>query len=137
MLEVFWRIYLNIIFWILLWMLTSLVIWNLNITLSTNLKYCYKLALNKKLKLITDGRGHKIFSEKATWPWNIWVYGLLGYDIFFEKFVKPYGPPSSPPPHPVPTYFRMLPKRMSSKYSIKCFNDQILFSHKLSPLSTI
>ena len=31
-LELFWRIYLNIIFWILLWMLTSLVIWNLNIT---------------------------------------------------------------------------------------------------------
>ena len=41
-LEVSWRIYLNIIFWILLWMLTTLVIWNLNITVSTTLKYCYK-----------------------------------------------------------------------------------------------
>ena len=41
-LEAFWRIYLNIIFWILLWMLTSLVIWSLNITVSTSLKHCYK-----------------------------------------------------------------------------------------------
>ena len=41
-LEVFCRIYLNIIFWMLLWMLTSLAIWNLNITLSTTLQYCYK-----------------------------------------------------------------------------------------------
>ena len=39
-------------FWILLWMLTSLVIWNLNITMSTTLKYCYKQALNRKLKLL-------------------------------------------------------------------------------------
>ena len=38
-LEVFWRIYLNIIFWILLWMLTSLAIWNLNVTVSTTPKY--------------------------------------------------------------------------------------------------
>ena len=37
-LEVFWKICLNIIFWILLWMSTSLVIWNLNITVSTTLK---------------------------------------------------------------------------------------------------
>ena len=37
-LEVFWRIYLNIIFWILLGVLTSLVNWNLNITVSTTLK---------------------------------------------------------------------------------------------------
>ena len=40
-LEVFLRIHLNIIFWILLWVLTPLVIWNLNITVSTTLKYCY------------------------------------------------------------------------------------------------
>ena len=37
-LEVFGKIYLNIVLWILLWMLTSLVIWNLNITVSTTLK---------------------------------------------------------------------------------------------------
>ena len=42
MLDFFWRIYLNIIFWILFSMLTSLVIWNLNTTVSTTLKYCYK-----------------------------------------------------------------------------------------------
>ena len=42
-LEVFLRIHFNIIFWILLlWVLTPLVIWNLNITVSTTLKYCYK-----------------------------------------------------------------------------------------------
>ena len=41
-LETFWRICLNIILWILIWMLTSLVIWNLNITVSTTLKYCFK-----------------------------------------------------------------------------------------------
>ena len=42
MLEVFWRIYLNIIFWLLLWIITSLMIWNLNITVSTALEYGYK-----------------------------------------------------------------------------------------------
>ena len=41
-LEIFWRLCLNIIFWIFLWMLTSLVIQNLNVTVSTTLKYCYK-----------------------------------------------------------------------------------------------
>ena len=50
--NVFWRICLNISFWIFLWMLTPLVIWNLNITVIPILKYCYKKALNKKLKLI-------------------------------------------------------------------------------------
>ena len=68
MLELFWRIYLNISFWILLWMLTSLGIWNLNITVSTTLKYCYKKALNKKLKLMG---GMIFFSKKPTGPWNI------------------------------------------------------------------
>ena len=29
-------------FWVLLWMLTSLVIWNLNITVNCTPKYCYK-----------------------------------------------------------------------------------------------
>ena len=41
-LAVSWRIFLNIKILILLWMLTSLVIWNLNITVSTIRKYCYK-----------------------------------------------------------------------------------------------
>ena len=41
-LKVSWRIYLNIIFWILLTMLTSLMIWKLNITVSSTLKYCCK-----------------------------------------------------------------------------------------------
>ena len=37
---------------------------NLNITVSTTLKYCFKKALNKKLKLM----GHEIFSENGTGP---------------------------------------------------------------------
>ena len=51
-------------------MITSLLILNLNITVSTILKYCYKKALNKKLKL------------KVSWATN----------FFFEKFVKPSAP---------------------------------------------
>ena len=43
-----------------------------------------------KLKLM--GEGHEIFSEKITGPWNIQVYGLLGHEKFFEKFLKPSGP---------------------------------------------
>ena len=73
-LVVFWRIYLNI-FWISLWMLTSLVIWNLNITVITTLKYCYKEALNKKLKLMGGAMNyflkklmdHEIFRSMVSW----------------------------------------------------------------------
>ena len=50
-------------------MLTSLVNQNLNITVSTTLKYRYKPALNKKLKLM--GGAIKYFSKK-----------LLGHEIF-------------------------------------------------------
>ena len=32
-----------------------------------------------------------MFSEKITGPWNIYVYGLLGYENFFEKLVKHSG----------------------------------------------
>ena len=50
-------------------MLTFLVILNLNMTVSTTLKYCYKKALNKKLKLM--GGAMKYFSIKITGPLNI------------------------------------------------------------------
>ena len=43
-------------------MLTSLVNSNLNITMSTTLKYCYKQALNKKLKLMEGAM--KYFPKK-------------------------------------------------------------------------
>ena len=72
-------------------MLTSLMIWNLNVTVITTLKYCYKKALNKKLQLIE--RAMKYFPKK-----------LLAHEIcssivvwatkFFEKFVKPLPLPS-------------------------------------------
>ena len=85
-----WRIYLNIIFWILLW-ISFLVIWNLNITVSTTMKYCYEKALNKNLKLM--GRAMKNFLKK-----------LLGHEIFrsmvswttkfFGELFKALGPPS-------------------------------------------
>ena len=61
-------------FLILLWMSTSLLIWNLNITVSTALKYCYKWALNKKLKLMVGTM--KLF---------LWSPGLR---IVFSKIYK-------------------------------------------------
>ena len=51
-------------------MLTSLVIGNLNITVSTTVKYCYKKTLNKKLKLM--GGAMKYFTK------NYWVMKYLG-----------------------------------------------------------
>ena len=90
-LEVFWRIYLNIIFWILLWMLTSLVIWNLNITMSTSLKYCYKYSLNWKLKLM--GGAIKYFLKKLLGHEKFTSMVYWAFKMFFEKFVKPSDPP--------------------------------------------
>ena len=96
-LEIFWRIYLNIIFWILLWILTSLVIWNSSITVSTTLKYCYKKALNKKLKLMRGAikyflkklLGHEIFRSMASWATN-----------FLKIICKTIHLPSPHPPSP-------------------------------------
>ena len=65
-------------------MLTSLVIWNLNITVSTTLKYCYKKALNKKLKLMGGDMkffpkkllGHEIFSSMIYWATKFFLKNL-------------------------------------------------------------
>ena len=62
----------------ILWMLTSSVIWNLNITVSTTLKYCYKKLLNEKLKLLGGALkyfpkkllGHEIFRSMLSWATN-------------------------------------------------------------------
>ena len=86
----FWITYLNIIIWKLFWMLTSLVIWNLNTTLSTTLKYCYKKAINKKLKLMGGAMkyfpkrllGHEIFRSMVSWVTK-----------FFWKTCKTLRPP--------------------------------------------
>ena len=56
-------------------MLTSLVILNLNIAVSTSLKYYYKKAWNKKLKLMGGAikyfpnklLGHETFRYMVTW----------------------------------------------------------------------
>ena len=59
----------------IMWMLTSLVIWNLDITVSTTLKYCYKSALNKKIKLMWGTM--KYFRKK-----------LLGHEFIFHFWSK-------------------------------------------------
>ena len=46
----------------------------------------------------------KYFLKKITGPWNIQVYGLLGYKNLFKKFVKP----SALAPLP-PTYLMYAP----------------------------
>ena len=71
-------------------MLTLSVISNVNITVSTILKYCCKKASNKKLKLMGEAMkyfpkkllGHEIFGSMVSWA----------TDFFFEKFVKPSAP---------------------------------------------
>ena len=83
--------------WILLWMLTSLVIWNLNITVSTTLKYCYKKALNWKLKLIGGVMKHFPKKLRVHEIFRCMVSCLLGNEIFFEKNVKPSLSLSPPP----------------------------------------
>ena len=72
--------------------LTSLEIWNLNINVSATLKYCYKKAINKELKLM--GEAMKYFPKK-----------LMGHEIFrsrdsglrnvFWKNCKTLRPPSN------------------------------------------
>ena len=52
-------------FWILLWMSTSLVIWNFNITQHYPEKLL-QVSLQEETEI--DGRGHEIFSEKFTGP---------------------------------------------------------------------
>ena len=92
-LKVFWRVSLNIICWILLWMLTSSVIWNLNITVSITLKYFYKKALNKKVKLM---EGTMKYFPKNYWPMKysgLWSPGLR---MFFWKIFKTLRSPLSP-----------------------------------------
>ena len=79
--QIFWGIYLNIIFWKLLWLLTSLVIWNLNITVSTALKYCHKKALNKKLKLMAVAM--KYFPKK--------VLDMKYFGLWFSELRNSFG----------------------------------------------
>ena len=65
-------------------MLTSLVISNLNITVNTTLKYCYKQALNKKLKLMGGAMkyflkkllGHEIFRSMVSWATKYFLKNL-------------------------------------------------------------
>ena len=63
----------------------ALVIWNLNITVSATMKYCYKSALNKKVKLM--GGAMKHFLKK-----------LLGHEwsmVPWKKNCKTFRPPPS------------------------------------------
>ena len=55
--------------------------WNLNITVSTTLKYCCKKALHKKLKLMGEAMkyfpkkimGHEIFRSMVSWATNFFL----------------------------------------------------------------
>ena len=90
--ETFWKIYLKINFWILLWMLSSLVIWNLNVTVSITLKYCDKEALYKKLTWAREAVKYfpkKLLVHEILRPMGSW-YTI----VFSEKFVKPSAPSS-------------------------------------------
>ena len=89
-LEVFWRVYLNIICWILLWMLTSSVIWNLNITVSTTLKYFYKKVLNKKVKLMEGAMKSWNIFQKNYWPMKYWGLWSPGLRMFFWNICKTF-----------------------------------------------
>ena len=87
-------IYLLIYFWILLWVLTSLVIWNLNIAVITTLKYCYKKALKKKLKLMGGAIKYlmkKLLGYKILWSMVSWATKC------FWKIYKTLCPPLPPP----------------------------------------
>ena len=74
---------------------------NLNITVSTTLKYCYKKTLNNKLNLIGGAMKyfskkllkHEIFRSMVSWTMK----------FFFEKFEN------TPPPAAPPTYLIHAP----------------------------
>ena len=65
-------------------MLTSLVILNLDITVRTTLKYCYKQALNKKPELMGGAMkyflkkllGHEIFRSMVSWATKFFLKNL-------------------------------------------------------------
>ena len=72
-------------------MLTSLLILNLDITVSTILKYCYKKALNKKLKLMKRTMKHflkKLQSHEI-------LRSMVSWATKFLKNLK--NPPALPP----------------------------------------
>ena len=62
----------------------SLVVWHLNITVNTTLKYCYRQALNKKLKLIGGTMkyfprkllGHKILRSMVSWATKFFFWKI-------------------------------------------------------------
>ena len=72
-----------------------------NVNFISDLKFKYycelypEILLQVSLKEETnfDGRGNEIFSEKITGSWNIKVYVLLGYELFFWKICKTLAPP--------------------------------------------
>ena len=66
----------------LLW---TLVIWNLNVTVSTTLKYCYKSGLNKELKLM---EGAMKYFLKNYWAMNYLGLWSPGAANFFFSLVK-------------------------------------------------
>ena len=74
---------------------------NMNVNFFSDLKFEYYcehypeilLQVSFKYESKINWRCRELFLEKVTGPWNIEVYDLLGYDFFFEKFVKPSSRP--------------------------------------------
>ena len=84
-------------FWILLWMSTLLITLNNSVNIT-----CPEILRRPSLKWETEinWSGHEIFLEKVTGTWNFYLFGPLGYKIFFEKLVKPFGSLHTPAPPP-------------------------------------
>ena len=89
-LEILWRISLNMFFWILLRIWNTFLIWIL-------LKYQHKQALIKKLKLM--GKALKYISANTFWQyWALWSPGPQYFSWKIYKILRTLTRPS--PRHP-------------------------------------
>ena len=79
-----WRTAGNITVWILVWILAPSVLWIITWMLPWP-----QASFKQKTK--TDERVMKYFEKKSTGPWNNELYDPMGYEIIFQKLVKPSG----------------------------------------------
>ena len=92
--KLFWLLLSSIIcecyFWILLWMSTLLIALNNSVNIT-----CPEILRWPSLKWETEinWSGHEIFLEKVTGTWNFYLFGPLGYKIFFGKTLRLPSPP--------------------------------------------
>ena len=94
-------LFVNVTVWVLLWLLTLFSALDISVnTTHPEILRLSKLHCESKI----NWRGHEIFLEKVTGPWNIQLYDLLGYKMFFEKSLKP----SAPLPPPTEAYLEIM-----------------------------